>query len=833
MPMNAFFGIIGYSFKILFSIAFCKMKYTKINNVRKIAVFIMLLIAVSATAHTSYIIYNGENVMVQWDNLASKVDSRTPNPVRNGINSSSTCASIFRVSADSDNGGKIWSGGALLGSNSVYIDPGTYNCLSLLVLKQTAGNVTLELQADDAPNEFVSAYYTTPGQWQRLVFPFFRTKAIQRILVEIHTENTGSFSDQTMYWDDLEAFYVPKTPATEPCVLYDGESIVPTWTEFGSVVPRLNEKNPEKEGINTSEHCVAVNWEAGNQSWGGAWLNLDRRLPLLIDPTVYNRLSLLVKKPYNSDVELHLIKTGSPDQHVRTAYTGNGQWQRLVFNLEGVNNAFTSIGLSIAQDDHEIETRGTMYWDDLTAYYEPVWFDLLPHGDTIVVYDGETINPEWSSLASTIRNDVVNPLRQGDNTSNHCVAIERVSEDSDNGGKPWSGGVLWGRNKVSIDPKFYNTLSFNILKQVAGPVSIELQAYGELNKLQLFAEYTTPGVWQKVTFYIPMSYVSVINNILVNPHWSLSGMFDKQTMYWDDVCFYNTPIAEYTYETFEASDGLLNYRKLEPQVVDSQKKYPLIIFLHGAGERGNDNDLQLRYGSELFAKHTAEYPAYVLFPQCVFPYFWAFEKWPEAGLEASTFPIEFAQGTMLGRVKELIDSYRNLPQIDTERIYICGLSMGAIATFDLAVRYPDIFAAAVPICGGVKIDRLDDQAKKIAWRIFHGDNDDVMPVSNSRTAYKRLQSLGADVEYIEFPGVYHDAWTYALKRDDFLPWLFSKRKNMPTAIQTTEKNDNTGHNIFYRIDGTIVKDGDSVNKPLIKGIYISIGSDHGRKVFVR
>lgn len=126
-------------------------------------------------------------------------------------------------------------------------------------------------------------------------------------------------------------------------------------------------------------------------------------------------------------------------------------------------------------------------------------------------------------------------------------------------------------------------------------------------------------------------------------------------------------------------------------------------------------------------------------------------------------------------LKDLIDSYLDLSQIDKKRVYIIGISMGAMGVYDLTVRYPDIFAAAIPICGTVNPKRLE-AAKEVKFRLFHGDADNIVPTSGSRRAYKALKKAGAEVQYIEFPGVGHTSWHQAFELPDFMKWLFSKEK---------------------------------------------------------
>ena len=104
-----------------------------------------------------------------------------------------------------------------------------------------------------------------------------------------------------------------------------------------------------------------------------------------------------------------------------------------------------------------------------------------------------------------------------------------------------------------------------------------------------------------------------------------------------------------------------------------------------------------------------------------------------------------------------------------------GLSMGAIATFDMVWRYPEIFAAAIPICGAADTEKIA-HIKGVKWRIYHGDADDVVPVECSRDAYKALESAGANVEYFEFPGCKHVSWNLAFNQQGFMDWLYAQRK---------------------------------------------------------
>ncbi len=232
--------------------------------------------------------------------------------------------------------------------------------------------------------------------------------------------------------------------------------------------------------------------------------------------------------------------------------------------------------------------------------------------------------------------------------------------------------------------------------------------------------------------------------------------------------------GEYEKKQFVSQGDTLNYRLLRPE--PGQQQYPLVLFLHGGGERGSDNEKQLSHGSEMFRNpvNRENYPAYVLYPQCPEDGYWTYRDRPE------TFtPAEMPSGLSISPVMELVvgllDEYLLRPDVDTDRVYVMGLSMGGMGTFDLVCRYPELFAAAIPICGTVYPARLE-AAKHVHFRIFHGDKDATVPVSGSREAYKALKQIGADVEYIEFPGVNHDSWTPAFNYPGFMEWLFEKRR---------------------------------------------------------
>lgn len=216
----------------------------------------------------------------------------------------------------------------------------------------------------------------------------------------------------------------------------------------------------------------------------------------------------------------------------------------------------------------------------------------------------------------------------------------------------------------------------------------------------------------------------------------------------------------------------LRYRVLFPENYDKSRYYPLVLFLHGSGERGNDNEKQLTHGAFLFTDEETrrDYPSIVIFPQCPQEDSWILrDKIDSQNIE---FPEKSKITKPLLLVKKLLDAYQKKEAVDKRKIYVMGLSMGGMGTFDLICRYPRYFAAAISICGGVNPNRLK-KVRNMPIRIFHGGADPVVSREFSRNAYYELKAQGSvKVEYIEFPGVGHDSWTKAFAYPDFLSWMY-------------------------------------------------------------
>lgn len=229
--------------------------------------------------------------------------------------------------------------------------------------------------------------------------------------------------------------------------------------------------------------------------------------------------------------------------------------------------------------------------------------------------------------------------------------------------------------------------------------------------------------------------------------------------------------------TFQATNGvILPYRRLDPQQLEHGKKYPLVIFLHGAGERGYDNSAQLVHGGSMWLNpsNRENYPCYVIAPQCPPDCFWAYDSWTPSFMPW-LMPQHPEAPAAYQALMELIDAAVELPQVDRHRIYVMGLSMGGMCTYDLCCRRPELFAAAVPMCGTIYPERLKG-INDIAFSIYHGDADTTVPVEGSREAYKVLCENGVKVRLREFPGCGHGCWNPAFCEPDFMSWLFSQSR---------------------------------------------------------
>ena len=217
----------------------------------------------------------------------------------------------------------------------------------------------------------------------------------------------------------------------------------------------------------------------------------------------------------------------------------------------------------------------------------------------------------------------------------------------------------------------------------------------------------------------------------------------------------------------------LNYRLLSPDY-DTLRKYPLVIFLHGSGERGNDNESQLKWGVMNFATDQTMimYPAFIMVPQCP-----ANQSWSDFNNNenAREMKLPLSPSKPMELVIELIYQIIKNQSVDTNRIYITGLSMGGFGTIDAIERYPHLFAAAVPVCGGGDISKAASIAHIPIW-IFHGSEDAAVSSLFSLDLVDALIKAGAHPGFTQYPEVGHFSWLAAYSDPLMIEWLFRQRK---------------------------------------------------------
>ena len=231
---------------------------------------------------------------------------------------------------------------------------------------------------------------------------------------------------------------------------------------------------------------------------------------------------------------------------------------------------------------------------------------------------------------------------------------------------------------------------------------------------------------------------------------------------------------EFSKELFISDKDSLPYRLLLPKNFDNDKKYPLIIFLHGAGERGNDNELQLVHGKDLFINMNKNntFPSIVVFPQCSKNSYWANVSRINNSFSFLGDPTE---NKSLKLVEGMINELQSNFKINSNQIYVGGLSMGGMGTFELVYRNPDMFAAAFAICGGAN-PKIGEKISKTNWRIYHGDKDFVVPVKLSIDMYNSIKSFNKNVYLKIYPNVNHNSWDNVFREPDLFKWLFSNSK---------------------------------------------------------
>jgi predicted peptidase len=231
--------------------------------------------------------------------------------------------------------------------------------------------------------------------------------------------------------------------------------------------------------------------------------------------------------------------------------------------------------------------------------------------------------------------------------------------------------------------------------------------------------------------------------------------------------------------TITVQGATYKYQVFVPDTWTPRQKWPVILFLHGAGERGEDGLQQTDVGiGTAIRSNRSAIPAIVVMPQCRTGVWWMQPPMDELAIAALNAATKEFHG-------------------DVRRTYLTGLSMGGYGSWYLAGKYAGRFAALVVICGGIRppAGALKNDPELVKWTpaddpksyaeaaakvgntpvwIFHGADDDIVPATESQRMYTAMKAIGADVHYTEFPGIGHAVWDKAYDEPTLFPWLFSK-----------------------------------------------------------
>ena len=224
--------------------------------------------------------------------------------------------------------------------------------------------------------------------------------------------------------------------------------------------------------------------------------------------------------------------------------------------------------------------------------------------------------------------------------------------------------------------------------------------------------------------------------------------------------------------TFTGKDGMVfRYRWAAKDAADGSK-VPVVVFLHGAGERGTNNVAQLVHGvPELVAWLEAHEKGYRLFAGQV-P---EGKLWVDVPWSAKRHTMPERPSETMALALEFLDALLADPSVDPARVYVTGISMGGYGTWDMICRRPGLFAAALPICGGGDAAQAAKIAHVPVWT-FHGSADGAVPVCRSRDMVSALWAAGSNAHYREYPDAGHGVWAQTYGDADVLKWFFAQHQ---------------------------------------------------------
>ena len=221
-------------------------------------------------------------------------------------------------------------------------------------------------------------------------------------------------------------------------------------------------------------------------------------------------------------------------------------------------------------------------------------------------------------------------------------------------------------------------------------------------------------------------------------------------------------------------DWVMPYRLFRPEATGKQ---PLVVYLHGSGGQGDDNERQLGLGNIfgtrvwILPENQRAHPCYVLVPQSNR----GWVRYDPAKMEKGIYEIVPGQGQGVSMALGVVDAVRRQFSIDDSRIYVTGQSMGGAGTWNMIASRPRFFAAAVPLCGSTSKDDGTGSLETPLWN-FHGDSDQTVPVVFSRERIAAREKAGGHPLSTEYEGVDHNVWEWAYSEPGLVSWVFSRRR---------------------------------------------------------
>ena len=223
-----------------------------------------------------------------------------------------------------------------------------------------------------------------------------------------------------------------------------------------------------------------------------------------------------------------------------------------------------------------------------------------------------------------------------------------------------------------------------------------------------------------------------------------------------------------SFNTYKNDNTVLPYRLILPENYDDAKSYPMIFFFHGAGERGNDNKLQFFHLVQYIYDNAPE-DCIIVAPQCPANNQWVDTPWINGAYSTEAVP----ESNEMVAVVELLEDLEVKYNVDDDRIYVIGLSMGGFATWDALMRHNDIFAAGIPICGGGDPSQAE-LLKETPIFTFHAVNDTAVPYQGTKQTVDAIKAVGGTkIEYTEYATGGHGIWNQAIQTKGLLEKLFN------------------------------------------------------------